>query len=114
MIFSKILKTFKLYYSWIAFTAFLFILTNFLSSLELILIHIRNYDSAGILLTIGFILFIGLLETIPAVFIMAALESLIQRIIKKDPAPVFRLLILAWFTLSWLNMAVAIFRKSLF
>jgi hypothetical protein len=114
MIFTKIYKTFKLYFSWIAFTAFLFILTNFLSSLELILIYIRDYDLAGILLTIGFTFFIGLLETIPAVFILAVLKTGIQTLINKDPAPVIRLLVLAWFALSWLNMAIAIFRKSLF
>lgn len=114
MNFSQFFKDFKIYYGWFGFTALVFILSNILSTLDLILTQARKYDAAGIFLTLGFILLIGILEVIPLGLISAVIYSVSKKYSKIDPAPVLHLIILCWFAIGWLNLLTALFKKTSF
>ena len=103
---------FKNYYAWFAFTAILFILTHAFSSLDLIRSY--HFSPVDIILTYGFLLFLSMLEVAVFALVLVLLNLSIQKIIHVDPSAVFRLLLLAWFGLSWLNLLLAFFNRSLF
>ena len=103
---------FKNYYVWFAFSAVLFILTHAFSALDLIKAY--RFGAVDVILTFGFLLFIALLEVAVFALIFVGLHLGIQKYFHVDPSAVFRLLLLAWFGLSWLNLLLAFFNRSLF
>ena len=113
---SAFIQEFKTYYGWLGFTAFVFILTNILSTLDLIIVHMQRYDAAGLLLTLGFILLAGIAEMAPVAAALAGAHILLKNKSWKqiEPAAVLRVLVLGWFGISWLNLLAAIFKKTSF
>jgi hypothetical protein len=103
---------FKDYYAWFAFTAILYILTNVFYSLDLI--NANRFNLVDVILTFGFLIFLSMLEVASFALVFVAVHFGIQKYFHVDPAAVFRLLILAWFALSWLNLFLAFFNRSLF
>jgi hypothetical protein len=103
---------FKNYYAWFAFAAILFILANAFSALDLI--KANRFNLMDMILTFGFLLFSGMLEMALVTLAFVFLNLGIQKFYHVDPSAVFRLLILAWFALSWLNLLLAFFNRSLF
>ena len=102
---------FKNYYVWFAFSAVLFILTNAFSTLD----FIRNgFNVVDIILTYGFLLFLSMFEVAMFAIVVVCLHLGIQKLFHVDPSAVLRLLLLAWFGLSWLNLLLAFFNRSLF
>jgi len=102
---------FKNYYVWFAFSAVLFILTNAFSTLDSNRIRFNMVD---IILTYGFLLFLSMFEVVVFALVFVCLHLGIQRVFRIDPSAVFRMLLLAWFGLSWLNLFLAFFKHSLF
>jgi len=109
---STWISLFKNYYVWFAFAAVLFILTQAFSALDVIRAY--RFSVVDMILTFGFLLFLGMLEVAVFAFIFVFLHLGIQRVFHVDPSSVFRLLLLAWFGLSWLNLFLAFFNRSLF
>jgi len=103
---------FKNYYVWFAFTAILFILTHAFSALDLIKAY--RFGAVDIILTFGFLLFLSMLEVAVFALVFVFLHLSIQKVFRVDPSAVFRLLLLAWFTMSWLNLLLTFFNRSLF
>ena len=109
---SAWLPILKRYFTWLAFTSVLFILTHVFSALNLIQAY--RFRFLDIFFTYGFLVFLGFLESAFLALLITALHWGIQKLFHKDPAPVFRLLVIAWFSLSWINLVLALFNKSLF
>jgi len=109
---SPWMTLFKNYYVWFAFTATLFILTHAFSALDLMRAY--RFGVLDVIVTFGFLLFISLLEVAGFAFLVVGLHWGIQKVFNFDPSAVFRLLVVAWFGLSWLNLLLALFNRSLF
>lgn len=90
----------------------LFILTHAISSLDIARAY--RFEVVDVLLTFGFVLFIGMLEIMIPTLIIVALHLVIQLTFKKNPSPIFRLFILAWFAISWLYLFLLVLKKPLF
>ena len=103
---------FNNYYVWLAFATILFILTNAFSALDFI--NANRFEFLDVILTFGLPLFLGMLEMAFVALILVFLHLGIQKYFQIDPSAIFRLLILAWFALSWLNLLLAFFHRSLF
>ena len=109
---SSWMTLFKDYYVWFAFTAVLFILTHAFSALDLSRLY--QFGLIDGVFTFGFLLFIGMLEVSGFAFVFVCLHLGIKKIFHVDPSAIFRLLLLAWFGLSWLNLLLTLFNRSLF
>ena len=103
---------FKCYFIWLGFTSVIFILTHAFSALTLIQAY--RFRFLDMFFTYGFLILLGLLETALFALLLTGLFQIIQKLLHRDPSPVFRLLVLAWFGLSWLNLLLALFNRSLF
>jgi len=106
---SDSFKLIKTYYSWLAFASIIFILTHAISSLDIARAY--RFQVLDVILTFGFLLFIGMVEIIIPTLLIVILHLAIQQIFKKNPSPIFRLFILAWFAISWLNLLLLILNK---
>jgi hypothetical protein len=100
------------YFVWLAFATILFILTNAFSALDFI--NANRFEFLDVILTFGLPLFLGMLEMGLVALILVCLHLGIQKYFHVDPSAVIRLFILAWFALSWLNLLLAFFHRSLF
>jgi hypothetical protein len=109
---SSWLPLFGKYFTWLGFTSALFILTHAFSALNLIQAY--RFGVLDIFFTFGFLILVGFVETVLLTLIVTGLHLGIQKYFRADPSAVFRLLVLAWFGLSWLNLLLALFNRSLF
>lgn len=109
---SILYNQFKIYFGWTAFTTLVFVLTNAFSSLDLI--YRYRLAALDMILTFGFIIFIGLLEATLIAGSLVLLERIIKKVFKYNPSSAVHFMLLFVFALSWINLFLTIFNKPLF
>jgi hypothetical protein len=102
----------KKYYVWIQFIYLIFILTNFMRSMDVnVTYRFSIWDS---LLTYGTIIFISFLESLVISLLLFALYLAIYYLFRLDSQYVIRRFLILGFFVSWVNLFLTVVSKPLF
>jgi len=108
---SKIV-TIKTIYSWILFIYMVFILTNFVTSFDVIGSY--RFSLWDLLMTYGTIMLISVLEAGIVTLILFTCYSIIQYIFRFDAQYIICRLLIFSFFVSWINLLLTVIAKPLF
>ena len=109
---SPFFRQFKTHYIWVAFILLIFILTNAFSSLSLI--HSYRLGLADMLMTYGFIIFVGLMEGLLFSLALTAIYFLLRPLFKTMADRLMRRVLICGLLIAWSNLFLTIFLRPLF
>lgn len=109
---SPFFRQLKTNFIWVAFILLVFILTNAFSSLALIQSY--RLGLADMVLTYGFIIFVGLLEGLLFSLALTGLFFLLRFLFKSAADELMRRVLIFGLLIAWVNLLLTIFLRPLF
>jgi hypothetical protein len=108
---SRFVQITRTYYVWIAYIFLIFLLTNAISSLDLIKSYRFTFD---MLLTYGFLTFLINLESLASAAFIAVVHISLKKLLNFDISPIVRILLICGLGITVLNLLLMVFNKAIF
>jgi hypothetical protein len=105
---SRPFQLFKAYAAWLVFCVVVLILTNTFSSLDKIKSY--GFHPADVALTYGSLIFFGILEAAGVALLLVLIETLLEKVARRQLDLLFRLIVAAGLVASWTMLVLTIFR----